>query len=137
MSQSLKEARKTSRKLRPVEKRGRFAALFRAWRDHVGVSGYAIESATGYLRANLSAIENGRIDPSDDFLRKVSSMPELGLDYQTLLAWKLMDSYPFESVKRVYDFYVKENPGMRDTLDEVVGRYVRKWETANSVIDLQ
>jgi transcriptional regulator with XRE-family HTH domain len=69
-----------------------FGERLKAYRDAKKVSNYKIQELTGYSRGNLSNIEAGKLEASDDVLYLLASVKELDVTYEQLVAWRHIDS---------------------------------------------
>lgn len=78
-----------------IQVMGLFAENLKKWRKDNNVSGWRIEKLSGLkdFRMRVSAVETGKKPPTDDFIKKLSSINELGLSYPELLSWKLIEEY--------------------------------------------
>jgi hypothetical protein len=60
----------------------------------------------------VSAVETGKKPATDDFIKKLASIDELGLTYPELLAWKLTDEYGEDILKEAIEI-VKAKRGLK------------------------
>ena len=63
----------------------------RRYRKERGVSTWFLEKRTGIHRANLAAVELHGRSLSQEALVKLASVPELGISYDQLRAWQVLD----------------------------------------------
>ena len=87
-----------NRNLSTIQTMSTFGKRLHQRRTEVRISGWYIEKLTGYSRHSISNIEKGRLRPSDEAIEKLASVPELGVDIQTLKSWRAIDDYGPEAI---------------------------------------
>ena len=94
--------------LMPMEQEKKEAAMLSIFgrkikeaREARGISGYRLAQLSGIVGPNLISIEKGRRIPSDENLRSLAAVSELGVSYEQLRAWASADNL----LKRVSDAF--------------------------------
>lgn len=59
--------------------------------QNAGMTQYRLAKVSGVSEQAISGIVIGKKRPTDDILEKFSRVEQLGLDIQTLRAWRLLD----------------------------------------------
>jgi predicted transcriptional regulator len=85
-----------------------FAEKFLKLRKSKGVSTTLIEERVGIPASNISNIEAGRRRPTDNDLRKLSSIPELQTSYGRLKTWWFIDKFGQDMMNEVLPDLEKE-----------------------------
>lgn len=76
-----------------------FGQRFKAWRQGKGLSAYRIAKLTGVHPSFISNIESDRRPMPEAFMQKLAALPELGMTYETLRAWKIRTEFAPQEVK--------------------------------------
>lgn len=72
---------------------------FKRWRQAKGVSAYRLAKLIGVHPSFISNVEANRRPMSEEMMRKLAAIPELGITYTTLKAWKLLSEYTPEELQ--------------------------------------
>lgn len=70
-----------------------FREKFRYWREQRGLSISFLSRRSGESESNLRNWEAGRRTPTLPMIKRLSSVPELGLSEGQMLAWKEQDEF--------------------------------------------
>lgn len=87
-----------------------FGVKLRDARKAKGFSQAALAEIMGYQRTNLVNIEAGRKKASDEVLKALASIEGLGLVYEELKAWQILDLFSPEVLARAFVELEKQNP---------------------------
>lgn len=68
-----------------------------------GLSKNKLGKLSGVPRQNIIEFCNGKRTPTNDVLKKLASVKELGVSLEQLLAWKLLDEYDVKIVLHAFD----------------------------------
>lgn len=78
-----------------------FGQRLREHREARGLLSAAVAKGMGLQPTNYSAIENGRRDPQEDFLKNLAKVAELGLTYDEVKTWADLDQLGEAGLKRL------------------------------------
>jgi transcriptional regulator with XRE-family HTH domain len=68
-----------------------FSDELRAWRKSRKISMYELAKRIGVSESNLCSIEKGRRPASEDVLRRIASYEPLGITFEQLRAWQILE----------------------------------------------
>ncbi len=80
--------------------------------ENLGMTKYRLHKLMGLSESIVINVTNGARKPSEEFIKKLASVDELGLTYPELLAWKLTDEYGEDILKEAIEI-VKAKRGLK------------------------
>lgn len=77
-----------------------FSAKFDELLKKTGVTLYRLDEDNIWRASNLSKIKKGTHRPTDEIINALASYEALNIDYETLLAWRMIDEYGAHIVRQ-------------------------------------
>lgn len=79
-----------------------FAKSLKTLMTKASITGYRIGEDTAVRAENLHKLVRGVRRPTDDVLKELAGYAPLGVSFEELEAWRLLDEYSPEAIEKAY-----------------------------------